>query len=70
MEQLKRAIEGWAHGVQGPYQRGLAALYRQQYEEASRELQRSVTQQEGELADKYAALGLAEHGRGRYSAGG
>ena len=66
MPQVKQAIELWARSVQGPYQRGRAALYTQQYEEARTSLRASVAQQEGDLVDKYLALGAAEYGAGRY----
>jgi tetratricopeptide (TPR) repeat protein len=51
-----------------PYQRALAALYEDRYEDAARNLRAAVQIVEPNLADKYVALGWAEYQRRDYEA--
>ncbi|HMD99609.1 MAG TPA: tetratricopeptide repeat protein [Terriglobia bacterium] len=68
VEQLKSAITEWSKNVQGPYQKGLAALYAHQYPEASTYLQQSISSSENDLVSKYNSLAAAEYGQGHYPA--
>lgn len=57
LEQLKVAIAKWSENVQGPYQKGLAALYERRYTEASAYVRASIASAEGDLVEKYISLG-------------
>jgi hypothetical protein len=68
LDQLKSAIEHWTKNVQGPYQKGLAALYSRQYGIASEYIRDSITSSESDLAMKYVALAGAEAEQAHYHA--
>jgi len=67
-EQLELAITAWSKNVQAPYQKGLAALYARQYQEASADIQHSISSSENDLVGKYDSLAAAEYGQGHYPA--
>jgi hypothetical protein len=68
VEQLESAIRAWSMNVQGPYQKGLAALYAARYPEAITYIQQSIASSENDLAGKYSSLGMAEYIQGSYPA--
>ncbi len=66
VEQIKSAIDQWIAGAQGPYQKGLAALYAKRFGEASQLLKQSIASSERDLLAKYEALANAETRENRY----
>lgn len=66
VDQLKSAIDDWSKRVQGPYQKGLAALYAQRYTEARQYIEQSISSSETDLVEKYVSLATAESQLGHY----
>lgn len=65
-QQLKDEIDEWIKQVKTPYEKGLAALYRQNYQEAQVYLRNFVETSETHVVAGYFLLGNAEFGNKEY----
>jgi TolA-binding protein len=72
-EEVDRAIRAWGESTKDPYERGLAALYAENYVEATKQLSESLQMREGDLertrlkvADAAFFLGRTLYRRRRY----
>lgn len=65
-EELKDEIDKWFETVKTPYEKGLAALYRQEYQEAEDYLNESIESSKQELAKKYYHRGNAQLANRKY----
>jgi len=68
VEELKSALASWSRSVQNPYQKGLAALYNKQYEEAVRYISESIGSSDKETVERYVPLSRAQFELGNYAA--
>jgi tetratricopeptide (TPR) repeat protein len=66
VEQLRSAISEWGNNVKTPYEEGLAALYGNHYEKASKHIRDSMRSSDNKTSKKYLALASAEYMRGHY----
>ena len=73
-DEVHRAIRDWGQKAKDPYEKGLSALYEENYPEASRELSESLRLRESELQKAqvdmvHAAffLGVALYKQGKYA---
>ena len=67
VEQLTAAIDEWARAAEDGYQRGLAALYRRRYAEASQFISASIPSPPGRFVERYVPLARAEYEQGHYA---
>jgi tetratricopeptide (TPR) repeat protein len=72
-DEVDKAIRAWGERANDPYEKGLAALYENNYPLASRELSQSLEMREKELAKAQAAaadaaffLGQSKYEEGKY----
>ena len=72
-EEVDKAIRAWGERTSDPYEKGLAALYENNYPLASKELSESLEMREQELAKAQGAaadaaffLGKSRYGEGKY----
>jgi tetratricopeptide (TPR) repeat protein len=72
-DEVDRAIREWGNKTKDPYEKGLAALYAENYPEATRQLSESLRLREGELetvqskvVDAASFLGQSLYRQGKY----
>ena len=76
-QEITSALDKWAATTLGPnqqglvvdvYQKGMAALYKGHYEEASQYISQSINSSKGNAIEKYVLLARAESEQGHYGA--
>jgi tetratricopeptide (TPR) repeat protein len=68
LEELTLGVNRWAKSVKDPYERGLAALHEQRYEEAKRYISDSISTATGDVLERYVPLARAEYELAHYAA--
>jgi tetratricopeptide (TPR) repeat protein len=66
--ELADALDAWVRSAESSYQKGLAALYKRRYAEASEYISASIPSPPGEFLKRYVPLARAEYEQGHYSA--
>jgi tetratricopeptide (TPR) repeat protein len=67
-EELAEALDAWTRSADGSYHKGLAALYRGHWAEASEYISASIPANPGEFLKRYVPLARAEYEQGHYAA--